>query len=124
MSTYQKPLVIGVFTSTADAQGAIEDLRGAGFEKNQIGLASQEVGNVTSNLVNELANLGVDREQANFYDNEYKQGRPVVSVRTDGRDQDAVNIITRHNGHTNADSTGTNATDVDNTQRDQRIDDR
>src|ERR1700736_5358309 len=98
MSTYQKPLVIGVFTSTADARGAIEDLRGAGFEKNQIGLASQEVGNVTSNLVNELANLGVDREQANFYDNEYKQGRPVVSVRTDGRDQDAVNIITRHNG--------------------------
>lgn len=124
MSTYQKPLVIGVFTSAADAQGAIEDLRGAGFDKSQIGLASQEIGNVTSNLVNELANLGVDREQANFYDNAYKQGRPVVSVRTDGRDQDAVNIIAQHNGRTDTNSAGTNAADRSNTQRDQRTDDR
>lgn len=110
MSTYQSPLVVGVFQKVSDAQSAIEDLRNSGFDKSQIGLASQEAGNVTTNLVNELANLGVARDQANYYDNEYKQGRPVVSVRPDGRNQDAVNILGRHGGKTDigGSSTATN----------------
>jgi hypothetical protein len=109
MSTYQSPLVVGVFQKVTDAQSAIEDLRNSGFDKSQIGLASQEAGNVTTNLVNELANLGVARDQANFYDNEYKQGRPVVSVRPDGRNQDAVNILGRHGGKTDIGGSGTAA---------------
>ncbi len=97
MTTYQNPIVVGVFQNEADAKQALDDLRNAGFEKNQIGFAMREGGAVTTNLLNDLINLGVPSDRANFYNQSYATGLPVVSVRADGRERDAANILSTHN---------------------------
>ena len=93
MSTYQNPIVVGVFQNEADAKRAIDDLRDAGFAKDQLGFALREGGAVTTNLLNDLTNLGVPQDRANYYNQQYTAGRAVVSVRADGREQDAANIL-------------------------------
>ena len=93
MTTYQNPLVIGVFQSESDAKHAIEDLRSAGFAKDQIGFAMREGGAITTNLLNDLMNLGVPQDRANFYNQHYTAGHAVISVRADGREPEVANIL-------------------------------
>ena len=93
MSTYQNPIVVGVFQREADAKRAVDDLRDAGFAKDQLGFALREGGAVTSNLLNDLTNLGVPQDRAAYYNQQYTAGRAVVSVRADGRERDAANIL-------------------------------
>lgn len=93
MSTYQNPIVVGVFQNEADAKRAIDDLRNAGFAKDQLGFALREGGAVTANLLDDLTNLGVPQDRANYYNQQYTAGRPVVSVRADGREQEAATIL-------------------------------
>lgn len=96
MSTYQNPIVVGVFQNESDAKRAIDDLRDAGFAKDQLGFALREGGAVTTNLLNDLTNLGVPQDRANYYNQQYAAGRAVVSVRADGREQDAANILNNY----------------------------
>ena len=96
MSTYQNPIVVGVFQNESDAKRAIDDLRNAGFAKDQLGFALREGGAVTTNLLNDLTTLGVPQDRANYYDQQYKAGRAVVSVRADGREQDAGAILSNY----------------------------
>ncbi len=93
MSTYQNPIVVGVFQREADAKRAIDDLRDAGFAKDQLGFAMREGGAVTSNLLNDLTSLGVPQDRAAYYNQQYEAGRTVVSVRADGRERDAASIL-------------------------------
>ena len=93
MSTYQNPIVVGVFQKEADAKRAIDDLRDAGFAKDQLGFAMREGGAVTSNLLNDLTSLGVPQDRATYYNQQYEAGRTVVSVRADGRERDAASIL-------------------------------
>lgn len=93
MSTYQNPIVVGVFQKESDAKRAIDDLRDAGFAKDQLGFAMREGGAVTSNLLNDLTSLGVPQDRAAYYNQQYEAGRTVVSVRADGRERDAANIL-------------------------------
>jgi len=99
VSTYQSPIVFAVFRNDSDAKRAIDALRNAGFGHDQIGLAWRERGAPNINYRNDLVNLGVPDEQAEYYDNEFRAGHPVVSVRTDGRDQDAYNILHNYNSY-------------------------
>jgi len=96
VSTYQNPIVVGVFQREADAKRAIDDLRDAGFAKDQLGFAMREGGAVTSNLLNDLTSLGVPQDRAAYYNQQYEAGRTVVSVRADGRERDAANILGNH----------------------------
>ncbi len=93
MTTYQSPLVIGVFQSESDAKHAIDDLRSAGFAKDQIGFAMREGGATTTNLLNDLLNLGVPQDRADFYTQHYTAGHAVISVRADGREPEVANIL-------------------------------
>lgn len=93
MSTYQNPIVVGVFQREADAKRAIDDLRDAGFAKDQLGFALREGGAVTANLLNDLTSLGVPQDRAAYYNQQYEAGRAVVSVRADGREQEASKIL-------------------------------
>jgi uncharacterized protein (TIGR02271 family) len=101
----QTPLVVGVFNDDARAKAAIDALRAAGFGYDQVGVASQASGNTTTNLRGDLTNLGLADDQASYYDNEFQQGRTVVSVRPDGRDDEATNIL-QSNGAYNYDNQG------------------
>ncbi|MEO6890818.1 MAG: YsnF/AvaK domain-containing protein [Ktedonobacteraceae bacterium] len=92
MSTYPQ-LVVGVFEHEADAKSALNALNEAGFGKDQIGLALREGGVVTHSLLNDLVKLGVPQDRAGYYDSEYKAGHAIISVRADGREQEAANIL-------------------------------
>ncbi|HTI13054.1 MAG TPA: hypothetical protein VL461_00590 [Dictyobacter sp.] len=93
MTTYQTPLVVGVFNDEDHAKSAVETLRGAGFRYDQLGVAIQGSSNATPDLSVDLMNLGVPQEQAHYYDKEYKSGNIVVSVRPDGRDGEVQDIL-------------------------------
>lgn len=93
----QTPLVIGVFNDVNRAKAAIDALRAAGFGYDQVGVASTDGGASTTNLRADLENLGVPDDQASFYNSQFRQGNTVVSVRPDGRDDEAMNIL-RTNG--------------------------
>ncbi|MBA2284645.1 MAG: YsnF/AvaK domain-containing protein [Ktedonobacteraceae bacterium] len=92
MSTYPQ-LIVGVFEHESDAKSALNALNEAGFGKDQIGLALREGGVVTHSLLNDLVKLGVPQDRAGYYDSEYRAGRAIISVRADGREQEAISIL-------------------------------
>lgn len=100
MTTSQSPLIIGAFQTENEAGNALEALQNAGFAREQLGFAGRESGAVTNTLLNDFMNLGVPQEQASYYDNEFKAGHPIVSVRADGREQEAMNILQSNGGYT------------------------
>src|SRR5436305_1347008 len=98
MTTYS-PLIVGVFHKEPDAKHAINALRAAGFDRHQIGLALREGGVVTSSLLDDLVKLGVPQDRASYYDNEYRLGNAIVSVRADGREHEAMDILHRYGAY-------------------------
>ena len=102
----QTSIVAAAFENERDARRALDALKQAGFGYDQVGVATQGQGNV--NLLNDLTDLGVARDYASYYDQEYKNGRTVVSVRPDGQDQMAHDILHRYNGYDFEHQTGYN----------------
>jgi len=99
MATFQSPLVVGVFEREVDARKAIQELHRIGFTRDQIGMAVREGGPITTNLYSDLVNLRVPEAHARYYDDEFRAGRVVVSVRSDGREQDAMNVLLSHGAY-------------------------
>jgi uncharacterized protein (TIGR02271 family) len=93
----QPIIVAGVFAQESQATQALEALQQAGFSYDQVGVAKQ--GQKHVNLQNDLLGLGVPREQARYYAQEFKAGRTVVSVRPDGREQEAHDLLHRYGGY-------------------------
>ncbi len=93
----QASIVAGVFEQEAQARRALTALKQAGFGYDQVGVATQ--GQKGVDLKNDLLALDVPREQANYYAQEFKAGRTVVSVRPDGREQEAHNILHQYSGY-------------------------
>ncbi len=90
-------IVAGVFTQEVQAKRALDALRQAGFDYDQVGIARQGQGSV--DLKNDLLNLGVARASANYYAQEFKAGRTIVSVRPDGREQEAHDLLHQYGGY-------------------------
>jgi hypothetical protein len=103
MMTLHLSIVADVFRHEAQAKHAIEALRQAGFGYDQIGIAMH--GHEGIDLVSDLENLGVSHEQASYYAQEVKAGYTVVSVRPDGREQEAHEIMRRSGALADTDST-------------------
>lgn len=93
----ETPIIAGVFEQESQAIQALDALRQAGFSYDQIGVARQGQGNV--NLKDDLLNLGVSRQSADYYAQQYQSGNTVVSVRPDGNDQQAHDILHRYGGY-------------------------
>ncbi len=93
----QTSIIAGVFENERDARRALDALKQAGFGYDQVGVATQGQKNV--NLLDDLTNLGVSRDNASYYAQEYKNGRTVVSVRPDGRDQEAHDLLHQYGGY-------------------------
>lgn len=91
----QTSIIVDVFAQEAQARRALEALKQAGFGYDQVGIAPQGQGSV--NLLQHLLDLGVPPERASYYAQQVKAGRTIVSVRPDGREQEAHDIL-RSNG--------------------------
>jgi len=102
MMTLHLSIVADVFSDEAQAKHALEALRQAGFDYDQIGIAMQ--GHEGIDLLSDLQNLGVSHEQASYYAQEVQAGHTVVSVRPDGREQEAHEIMHRSGAFTDAES--------------------
>jgi len=98
--TLHLSIVADVFPHEAQAKHALEALRQAGFGYDQIGIAMQ--GHEGIDLQSDLQTLGVSHEQASYYAQEVKAGHTVVSVRPDGREQEAHKIMRRSGALTQA----------------------
>jgi len=113
MATLQSHFIIGAFRTEREAKFAIDALKNAGFAQDQIGFALREGGAVTHSLLNDFMNLGIPQDEASYYDDEFKAGHPVVSVRADGRDQEVMDILRSNGAYTynmqRATATGTAA---------------
>jgi len=99
LTTYQIPIVAGVFEEEMQAKSAVDALRSAEFGRDQIGVAMQNSGPAIEHLDQDLVNLGVEEKRAAFYHEECKAGHIVVSVRPDGRDEVAKTILTENGAH-------------------------
>ena len=109
--TLHLSIVADVFRNESQAKHAIEDLRRAGFAYDQIGIAMR--GHEGIDLQSDLQNLGVSHEHASFYVQEVKAGYTVVSVRPDGREQEAHEIMRRSGAFTDANSADAQTSTVD-----------
>ena len=104
-------IVADVFTYEAQAKHALEALRQAGFDYDQIGVAMR--GHEGIDLQSDLQNLGVPSEQASYYAEQVKAGHTVVSVRPDGREQQAHEIMLQSGAFTETDGNGSQTHDID-----------
>ena len=100
------------------ADQAINDLKNAGFGSNQLryfvpGGTSGSSGNFFDDLkslftgqeapsgsvTNDLTNMGISSDEAQYYSNEYKNGHPIVLVNTLNHQQAAMDILHKHGGY-------------------------
>ena len=109
--TLHLSIVADVFRNESQAKHAIEALRHAGFAYDQIGIAMR--GHEGIDLQSDLQNLGVSHEHASFYAQEVKAGYTVVSVRPDGREQEAHEIMQRSGAFTDAESADAQTSTID-----------
>lgn len=125
-----KPTLVGVFDNAATADSAVQNLENTGFSADQIyysnrsaseggfmsGLKSLFTGEDTAgNVSNDLKDLGLSNEEANYYQDQYKAGRVVVAVLGNGREQEAAQILQANGAHTYGTQAGMAQTSYDNT---------
>ncbi len=110
--------VIGVFDEAANADRAIDALQAAGFSSADIHHSGRSTGSTGStgggffagvknfftgddtttgttsgHVADDLTNMGVSNDEAQYYDNEYNSGRTVVSVNAGSRAEEAKTIL-------------------------------
>lgn len=93
----QTYIIAGVFEQESQAREALDALKQAGFGYDQIGVATQ--GQQGVDLKNDLLSLDVPREQADYYAQEFESGRTVISVRPDGQEQKAHDLLHQYGGY-------------------------
>jgi hypothetical protein len=65
-------------------------------------VAGAGLGAAAGGIAGALASLGVPEEEARYFETELRQGGMLVTVRTGGRMDEALNILERHHGDTGA----------------------
>jgi uncharacterized protein (TIGR02271 family) len=67
-------------------------------------LSSAAAGAAAAGLAGTLIGLGIPREEAEYYESEFKAGRTIVTVNTEGRYADVLAVLRRHGGYERATS--------------------
>lgn len=62
-------------------------------------LSSAAAGAATAGVAGTLIGLGIREDEANYYDEQFRAGRVVVTVRANGRSPEAMSLIRRNGGH-------------------------
>jgi uncharacterized protein (TIGR02271 family) len=99
MTTSSSGILFGVFHHDSDAKKVIEALIKAGFDRDQIGLASTKSGSKMTNYVQDLVRLGVPQARAEYYNSEFRAGHPVVSVNANGREQETSALLGQYGAY-------------------------
>jgi chemotaxis protein histidine kinase CheA len=120
MSINQHSTVVGVFSDRSMARQAVEALRNAGFNQDQIryagpggtgsasgsffeDLKSLFMGQDTTrgNLASDLTDMGLSNEEAQYYAHECDQGHSVIAVSAPDREQEAMSILQSQGAYNN-----------------------
>ncbi len=96
MQGTNRSIVAGVFTDEAQAQKAMSDLENSGFTEDQIRYSVHKGG---SGITDSLMGLGLPKQEADFYNGEFMQGRTIVTVKTNDRQQEVASILSRNGGY-------------------------
>lgn len=96
MTTLNRSFVIAVFQDNNQAQQAIQDLLNAGFSRDQIRYSARRGG---GGIADDLTNMGIPRQEADYYNNEFQQGHTVVTVNTRDKQQQAYDLLMRDGGY-------------------------
>lgn len=111
MSTNPHATIVGVFSEREMAEQALNALKDAGFESNQLHYSgSSSSGGFFKSLfaapsttnesfVNELADLGVPDEETRYYNDEYHNGHSIVAVTAQGKEHEALTIMQRYGAY-------------------------
>jgi hypothetical protein len=62
-------------------------------------LASAATGAAGGMLIGALIGLGIPEEEAGFYENEFRTGRTLVTVRSNGRYAEVVNLLQQYDAY-------------------------
>ena len=93
MTTTNRPMITGIFADEQHAQQAMNDLQQAGFSKKQILYSPHKSG---ATILDSLKGMGFGQEEAAYYDNEFQQGRTIVTVNDEVRQQESATILERN----------------------------
>ncbi|MFL5659264.1 MAG: hypothetical protein ACJ8CB_34410 [Ktedonobacteraceae bacterium] len=107
MTTTERSMVVGVFTDHGQANQAIDALRNAGFNADQIRLVERgTVGfldslkslftgpeTTTASTADDFVKMGVPESDARFYENEIEAGHIIVIVKSTGHQEQALSIL-------------------------------
>jgi len=63
-------------------------------------LGGAAAGAATGGIIGALVGMGVPEEEAHYYDSEFRAGRVIVTVKADGRYQEASSILARYGART------------------------
>ena len=96
MTTTNRSIVAGVFADEQHAQQAMADLQDAGFRENQIRYSPHKSG---ANILDTLTGMGLEQEEAAYYNTEFQQGRTIVTVKDNARQQEAATIMQRNGAY-------------------------
>lgn len=99
MASTTRPLVVGIFDDEAQAKKALNELRNTGFSHNQISIAKLKAGSATRHISDTLVQGGIPQNEADYYEQVFKAGHIIETVRTEDRAQDALDILRRHGAH-------------------------
>lgn len=108
----QRAVVIGVFDDRSSAEQALEDLNNLGISDDQIyysghgrgggfleSLKNLFTGQGSTNVTDELVDLGLSPDEAQYYANQHDAGRSIVAVRADTRRQAVMDILRSRGAH-------------------------
>lgn len=95
MTTFNRSFVIAVFQDNNQAQQAIQDLLNSGFSRDQIRYSVRQGG---GGITDDLVNMGIPQQEANYYNDQFQQGSTVVTVNTRDQQQQAHDILMRDGG--------------------------
>ncbi len=124
--------IVGVFDERAQAERAIQALNDAGVPNDRISYSgtSTESGGFMSAIKNlfggqstsaeavrdDLINMGLSRDEADYYAQAHQEGRSIVAVSDDGRYGDIMSILRQNGAHDfNTRGSATRATAYDQT---------
>src|SRR6185312_5620489 len=93
------PLVVGIFDDEAQAKKALNELRNAGFSRDQISIAMPKEGLATHHISDDLLQGGIPQNEADYYEQAFKSGHTIAIVRVENRAQDALDILCKHGAH-------------------------
>jgi len=99
MATQNRDYLVCAFTDRQEERRAIEDLRNAGFTGEQVEVADHSNDSKADETVAQaLRDRNFPEDDARFFEDEFRAGSNLVTVRADGKWAEAETILRRHGG--------------------------